>query len=153
MADKAPTTADMKHRVTVCTSSDVVTNSGGLVLTRTAAWDAWAKIEARRGSLFSRDGVVVREGREQQSHVIVIKVRPSIVISSAVWLYEARRVSPPRWFKILNRREIGSGDRYWEFSARLVESSDDLTAPATAAEAAATDPKSIFVPIPSGVKI
>lgn len=153
MARRDPCTADLKHRVTVCTSADVVTTDGALVLTRTKAWDTWAMIEPHRGSMFSREGYAIREGREQASHRIVIRLRPSVLISSAAWLYEARRISAPRWFKILDVKEIGEAARFWEFTARETERSDEITAPADPAEACPATGGPLTVPLPSGVKL
>lgn len=148
-----PCTADLKHRVTVCSSADVVTRDGTLILTRTKAWDTWAKIEPHRGSMFSRDGYAIRESRDQPSHRITIRLRPSILISSAAWLYEARRVSAPRWFKILDVTEIGEAARFWEFAARLTERSDEITAPAEPGEPCPASQSGLTVPLPSGVKL
>jgi head-tail adaptor len=123
---------DFKHRITLCSASDVVTEGGTMVLSRVAAWDAWAHIEESRGSFFSRDGYAVKEQRDQRSHKICIRYRTDKEISGAAWIYEQRAKSSPRWFKVLSVCDKGEMGRFWQLECRLVERSDDVVKPVEA---------------------
>lgn len=124
--------ADRRHRVTICSAQDVVTEAGELRLTRVGAWDCWAAIKATRPSTFGRDGYVVKDPREGASHEIAIRYRTDKLISAAAWVYEARRKSAPRWFKVLSIRQEGEE---LILSCRLIERSDDVLAPVEPGEA------------------
>jgi len=129
---KAPTTADLKHKVTICTSADVVIDAGRLVITRTGVREARAQIRESRESQFSRDGVAIRESRDSASHKIIIRYDASRPISAAAWIYEKRLKSEPRWYKVLGISDLEEAGLWHVLRCRLVEKSDDLSAPASA---------------------
>ena len=141
--------SDYRHRVVLCHADEVAALSdGSLSLTRSRAWDAWAVIEEKRGSAFGRDGQVVKENRDQSSHEIYIRYRSDKVITVAAWVYEARLRSEPRWFKILQVKDVGENGYQWCMTCRLVSKSDADPAPQDTANATSG---SIASPLPVGV--
>lgn len=135
--------SDMIHRVAICTAKDVVVSGASIELSRELAFDTWAAITPHRGSMFGKDGSAIKEDRERQSHVIKIRYRDDREISASAWIYEQRLKSSPRWFKILDVKDVDEVQRYWEFSVRLVDRSDNTIAPSN----------SPAVPLPEGVKL
>lgn len=135
--------ADMIHRVVICTAKDVIVSGSQIELSRELAFDTWAAITPHRGSLFGADGSAIKEDRERQSHIIKIRYRDDREISAKAWIYEQRLKSSPRWFKILDVKDVDEVQRYWEFSVRLVERSDSAIQPSSA----------LAVPLPAGVKL
>lgn len=118
-----------KHRLTVCSQSDVVVENKTIVLTRKGIYTGWAMITNRRAQAFSVEGASVLEPREQRTHYIVMRYRPDVIITTAAWLYEERRKSPPRWFKIINVSDENELGEYFRFEVRLMEAGDDLIEP------------------------
>lgn len=142
-------TADLRHRVKLCTMEDVVQGEEGLRLTRKEVFNAWAAIEAKRGSMFSREGTVIQESRETQSHLITIRYRYDFEISSAAWLYEEPLKSAPRWYKVLSVKDTTS--EFWVLSCRLVEQSDFVSRPQ---DEATPEPSNPFLTgLPHGVRL
>lgn len=140
--------ADLCHRVKLCTMADVVKEDDGLRLTRNEVFGAWAAVEAKRGSMYAKDGVVIEESREVQSHLITIRYRYDFEISSAAWVFEEPRKSPPRWYKVLAVKEASSD--WWVLSCRIVEKSDFVSQPQEG-EAAPANP--FMVGLPEGFKL
>lgn len=140
--------ASFRHRVVICSAQDVVTTDGEMSLVKRKMWEAWAKIEPKRGSMFGRDGQVIKESRDTPSHEIAIRYRSDKVIASSAWIYEQRLRSEPRWFKILKVRDEGEVGYLWCFECRLVEKSDLVARPQPIVT---PDPSSgIIVPLPQG---
>lgn len=145
---KRVTTADLRHRLLLCTMEDVVLEDEGLRLTRREVFKAWGAIEAKRGSMFAPGGTVIEETRSQQSHLICIRYRYDYAISSAAWIYEEPLKSEPRWYKVLSVKDTTSD--FWVLSCRLVEKSDFVSRP----QDGEPDPANPFlVGLPEGVKI
>lgn len=140
--------ANFRHRVTICSADDIVTADGQIAIVKRKAWDAWAKIEPKRGSTFSRDGQVIKESRDNPSHEISIRYRSDKVIAASAWIFEQRMRSEPRWFKIIKVGDDGDVGYLWCFQCRLVEKSDMIQRPQ---EARPADPASIVSPLPQGV--
>jgi head-tail adaptor len=121
------TSKDLRHRISLCTSADVVTEEGQLMLVRSDVLSTWAKIEAKTTSMFSRAGYNILEDRNRQTHLAFMRMRRDIEISSAAWIFEQRMQSGARWFKILGIKEE---DGTWiALSLRLIERGDDLVEP------------------------
>lgn len=139
--------ADLKHRVNLCTMNDVVTDGEGMRLTRTDVFGAWAAIEAKRGSMYAKSGVVIEESREVQSHLITIRYRYDFEISSAAWIYEEPCKSPPRWYKVLAVKEASCD--WWVLSCRIVEKSDFVSQP----QAGEEKEPGFLVGMPEGLKL
>lgn len=129
---KVPTNADLKHRVVLCTSADVMIAGDTLLIQRKEVRECWAGIAPSREQLFSRDGIAIRESRDSASHKITIRYSPEQPISAAAWVFERRLKSEPRWFKVLGRQNLDEDSRFVVLRCRLVEERDDITAPATA---------------------
>lgn len=120
----------LRHRIVLCSQKDVVLEGGQLSLTREARSAMWAAIEDRRGSTFMPDGQTIRPSRTVRTHRIIIRHRPNLQVSAYAWIYEAKRLSAPRWFKILTAR-VSESDETQIFDCRLVEQSDDILQPDT----------------------
>ena len=147
---KRPTISALKHRVVLCSAQDVTIAGTAMVINRAAVTEAWARIEAKRGSFFGRDGTVVDESREKASHTVDIRYRTDLAIRSTAWLYEARLMSEPRWYKVLDVRDFDEDGRFWRFECRLVAASD-LQQPPQPSTAQPTPGGAM--PLPAGVKL
>lgn len=122
------TIADLTHRVLLCRAEDTV-QDGVLSLKRNAGVTAWASIREFRGQMFGGGGQVIQEGRNAASHYITFRHRADIQISAMAWIYEDRRLSPPRWFKVLGVNDYLEQATFSRVSARLVEEGDAIAAP------------------------
>ena len=119
--------SDFKHRMVVCSMDDRIDGEANEYrLTRKGIYSGWAYLEAKKASTFAREGVTIGESLDVPTHTIYMNYRTDIEISSAAWLYEERRKSAPRWFKIT---QVIEGDCYFEFRCRLVERSDTASMP------------------------
>ena len=97
-----------------------------MILTREDVLTAWAHIEAKRGSMYGPQGLVVRENQDVRSHRITIRYRTDVDIKSTAWVNEARLKSPPRWFKVLG---VTDGIECFILDVRLVERSETAMSP------------------------
>lgn len=123
--------ASLNHRVAICTSTDVVISSGTITIAREDVYHAWAKIENKQSSSFSREGFSIQQPLNRQTHLITIRYRRDIDISAMAWLYEERLQSGARWFKVLGVKDQDSSAQFITLSCRLVERGDDLVPPTT----------------------
>lgn len=124
---KMITISDLKHRLVVCSMDDVIMSATGTYqLARKGIYTGWADITPKTPSTFAVNGFTVKESRDKPTHEITMRFRPDVEISSAAWLYEERRISAPRWFKIT---QVIEKDPWFCFYCRLVERSDDATPP------------------------
>lgn len=131
---RRPSIAELKHKFTVCSQSDVVLVSGDLALSRTGLYEGWGSLEFSRGSFFAKNGAAVEESRNSPSATIRMRYRPDVLISSGAWIYEKRLKSAPRWFKILS--VVEDDCNFFVFKVRLVERGDDVLEPKTEADQA-----------------
>lgn len=121
--------AKLRHRLKLCSQKDVVTENGLFVLNREGVANMWAHIEEKAASPFSTQGAGLTQNN-MRTHVIMTRYYSSLNISNMAWLYEERRKSSPRWFKILKVGQTEtSGSVYFKFDCRLVERADDLVEP------------------------
>lgn len=120
---------DLKHHCALCSGKDVVTDSGDIVLIREDVIRTWMKIEAKQTSMFSPAGYNIMENRERQTHLITLRMRRDLDISSAAWIYEERAQSGARWFKVLGIKDDGEDGDFMTLSARLIEKGDSLVPP------------------------
>lgn len=144
----------LRHRVVLCTSDDVIISGSTIAIARREAARVYASIETKRGQQWTRDGLPAKDGREQSSHSITIRHRRGVKISAFAWVYHERKDEPPRWYKVIDRKETDPGGQYDWFvtlSCRLVEEADDLVTPAPAG----TDQSvaSIVSGLPEGVTL
>lgn len=131
--------SDLKHRVALCAARDVIENGSTMALSRTEVARVWAKIESMQPSFISRMGYAILEAATYPSHTIAIRGQAGLDITSAAWVYEERRKSEPRWYKVLGFREK---DCWLVLSCHLVEKSD-FAAP----------PRDMLSPQPSNVEL
>jgi head-tail adaptor len=124
-----PTTiADLRHRIVLCTMHDVMAHGGTMELTRTAAAKCWAGIRPfrSRAVFMSPVGFAIMDPGLHQDHVVTIRKQVDVDVTSAAWIYEERRKSPPRWYKVLGWAERGN---WGELSCHLHEKSDSAQPP------------------------
>ncbi len=140
---------DFKHRVAICSMNDIVTEAGEMRLTRKDVYHCWAKIVVSVSSMFSKEGQAVRQGRNERTHKIVIRMRRDIDFTVAAWLYEERLQSPPRWFKVLSYQEQGEAGEFLELDCRLTERGMQAAEPAEQA----TECAPAAMPLPAGVAL
>lgn len=120
--------ARMKHRVVLCSMDDVVTKDGEMILSREGIREVWASIDDRRDTLQDVSGFTLDKNKERQSQLITTRYMYDLNIQSTAWIFERRRKSAPRWFKVLGAIEHRL---VFIFSTRLVERSDIVTPPTT----------------------
>ena len=123
-----PTVASLRHRVALCSMRDVVAKDGSIELTRKEITKTWAAIDVYRhhGSFMSQAGIVILEAAHRQTHVVMVRAQLGLDFTSAAWVYEERRKSPPRWYKVLSFADPGN---WVELAVHLVEKSDTAVAP------------------------
>jgi len=127
------TMATMRHRVVLCSMRDVVEKNGIMELTRTEVVETWARVRpfvtfGAKGAFISPAGYHILDPDYHQSHWIAIRFQHHLDITSAAWVYEARRKSTPRWFKVLGVIET-EDKRWYEIAVHLHERSDDAPKP------------------------
>lgn len=144
-----PAIGDRNHRVTICSSTDVVITPGELVKIRDGIVTGWAAISPSKASRFSKDGVAIDDDHMRKSHDIIMNYNPDLMITLAAWVYEARLKSPPRWFKIIRVMNMDEASRYWKFECRLVESTDDIVKPVREPDHSGLS----AVPMPNGINL
>lgn len=134
MTVRTHTASLRRHRVYLCTQNDVVVDNGTLVLIREKVKPMWAEIfnKPEKGTLFTPDGFAYKDTKETHSHRIRVLYDWRYNISNLAWIYEERRKSPPRWFKIIGLDQTeGQGTQYFMFYVRLTERSDEAVKPVT----------------------
>lgn len=129
MAKRAPTVADLKHRVALCSQQDVVEEAASLVLVRKDVFHSWAAIWPKASSAFSPSGFVVKDPQDQQTHEIYIRYRPNFDITTSAWVYEERAKSPARWFRVIRITNVNEDSQWLCLRCKLYESSDNAPEP------------------------
>lgn len=120
--------AGRRHKLLLCTQDDIVTENNDWIVNRKAVMSVWAAIKTKAGSTFNPHGASM--SKPVQTHLIKIRYKRDVNVSNFAWLYEERRKSSPRWFKILKVSQTEtSGTEYFEFSCRLVERGDEVPKP------------------------
>ena len=99
-----------------------------MALSRREVAQFWTRIENYRNhtDFIPPGGYVILDPHQHQSHVVTILAQLGLDITSAAWVFEARRKSPPRWFKILGFAERGN---WIELSVHLVDKSEQAQPP------------------------
>lgn len=115
------------HKVALCSMNDVVDEGGTMRLTRKEVLLTWAKIEVRRGSFIGAAGFSIMQPLDRRTHIITLRHRVDLEITSAAWVYEARLKSAPRWYKVLEILNDDGKDIL--VYCRLVEESDKAETP------------------------
>lgn len=117
--------AKLKHPVFLCTTDDVV-DDGVIRLRRRTVRKTFARIEPW-GSPFSRVGNFGEFGQNvnsSPSHKIIIRAQLDLEVTRFAWIYEERRISADKWYKVLDIREDADG-LWWEFRTRIDTRGDD----------------------------
>lgn len=123
----APKIAHLKSRIALCTMEDVVVNNGDMELRRKEVAWLWARITASPivMSDLSPYGYPVKENFDRQTHRVMIRRQTYLDITSAAWVYEQRRITPPRWFKVLGFADI----QQWIFLTVHLQERSELAQP------------------------
>ena len=103
MATKELKIKDLKHRIALCTASDVVIDGQTMEIRREAVRWTWANIEHQThlSSFLSRVGYAVQEQAARPTHRIRVRAGHDLDYAATAWVYEERLKSPPRWYKFL----------------------------------------------------
>jgi hypothetical protein len=103
MPDIEPRISDFNHRVSLCTMYDVIEDGSTVSLSRAPVAQIWAKIYAvpHLPSFISPYGFAIKEPAERVTHHVTLRYKVDLDFSSAAWIYEQRRKSPARWYKVL----------------------------------------------------
>lgn len=115
------------YRVALCSEKDVIPDPEKFLVYKKFIYEAWASIEVKKASQFTRDGVSM-EDHKKVTHKIMMNYRSDVDISFAAWIYDKRLKSPPRWFRIL---KVSDDSEFFTFEVRLAENSEDAAKPAT----------------------
>ena len=135
-------TRHLTHRVALCTMNDVVDEGGTMRLAREIVTLTWAQIEARRGSFIAVSGYTIDDPLEKRTHLITVRYRTDLEITSAAWIFEKRLKSAPRWYKVIEI--LNDHSEFVSIWCRLVEQSDTVTSPVA---------KMTGADMPQGVKL
>lgn len=117
-----------KHWMQVCSARDVIVGDQ-LQFSQKFIYEGWAMINPRRQQTFSAEGHSVMEEKDRRTHFIHMRYNPNVEITTSAWIYEERRLSPPRWFKILFSGDEYEDGRYFKFDCRLMEAGDSIIEP------------------------
>lgn len=121
--------ADLRHTVHLCTQRDLV-EDGTLCLERHDVKKVRAAIREKQ-KYDKTAGGFINDG-EVQTHEIVFRYDPDLVLTNYVWVYEGRRKSQPRWFKVIRQGMTeGAGARYRCLYCKLYEEADDAEPPSS----------------------
>jgi hypothetical protein len=142
MPDIDPHISDFNHRVSLCTMLDVVDKDGVMQLTRKPIATCWAIIysQPHLPSFIAPFGYAVKELAERVTHLITIKAAVGVDFTSSAWLYEERRKSLPRWYKVLG---FYDRDHWITLHCHLVERSVNVTPPKPTLDRLAAEPSEI----------
>lgn len=123
-----PNIADLCWRVALCSAKDVVVNGSTMEIRRDTVIWSWAQIKGYYGFPVTHGlaGYTILDPRTKLTHSITIPNRFDMLITSAAWVYEERRISPSRWYKVLGYSEPG---RFVVLMVRLEEQSDAALPP------------------------
>lgn len=119
-------TSDLSHRVALCTMHDVVTEDGKMVFVRTPVQFIWAQVDAALNLpiYMTGKGYSFRESQDAwYSHRVIIRSQSHIEASCMAWVYEEKRRTSPRWYKLLGFTE---SDNWTLLITHLVERAEDM---------------------------
>jgi len=99
--------SDLSSRVAICSMKDVVEQNGQMALTRKEVATLWACVRPNTSSVsfISPYGYATKERADLKSHMIYIRRKTYLDITTAAWVYEQRRITPPLWYKVLGYYE------------------------------------------------
>ena len=140
------TIADLKHRVALCAGRDVLVSPSEIALVREEVARRWARIEERRGSLMF-NGAPLEQPNTARTHRITLRYDAGLDVTATAWVYEERRQSQPRWFKVLSTQDLGEAGEWLVLDCRLTNREDFVTEPVRPGAATPA------VPLPEGVTL
>lgn len=120
-------TRHLAHKVALCTMNDVVDEGGTMRLKREEVLLTWAQIEAKRGAYISVAGYTIDDALDKRTHLITVRYRVDLEITSAAWIFEKRLKSAPRWYKVIEI--LNDHSEFVSIWCRLAEQSDTVTPP------------------------
>lgn len=126
--------SDLSHRVALCTMHDVVSERGNMLLIRKPVRYIWAQIDAALNlpSFITAAGYAYLESKNAWgTHRVIIRAQSHVEAGAMAWVYEEKRKTSPRWYKVLGFTE---SDNWTIFITHLVERSEQAVAPAGADE-------------------
>lgn len=123
-----PKISDLRHRIAICTMKDVVEKDGTMSLLRNPVALTWGWIMGQQTvpSFLTQGGYAYLEKFDRITHRIMVRIQLDIDYTAAAWVYEERRVSPPRWYKVVGTFEF---ERWIFLNCHLQESSDKVQPP------------------------
>lgn len=118
------------HRIAFCRQQDVVTRGSEMELTREQIVWTWARIRSYYGlsSYVSQQGFTVLDAKDKATHSITVRYGLDLSYTTMAWVYEQRRKSEPRWYKILGFAET---QNWVTLNVHLVEKSFVANKPQT----------------------
>jgi len=127
----APKLHELIHRVALCTQKDIVVDGSTMELRRESVVWTWARVRSHYGlpSIVARSGYTIfnAEGKNTiATHAISIRAGIGVDITAMAFVYEERRKSMPRWYKVLGFSET---DDYLTLPVRMIEKSDAALPP------------------------
>ncbi|KRR21355.1 hypothetical protein CQ14_06815 [Bradyrhizobium lablabi] len=120
--------SDLRNRISLCTMQDVVEEGGVMTLARIEIATVWAAIYAQPHlpSFISPYGYAIKENADRRTHLITVRYKVDLDLTSAAWVYEVRRKSPPRWYKVLG---FYDNENWIVMHCHLVQRSERATPP------------------------
>lgn len=111
---KAPTLSQLKRRVTLCASDDVVEGTT-LKLNKKGVRKVWARIvPAAKGSVWTGGGYTTQDNA---THEVTLRAMADVDVTRTAWLYEERTMSLDQWYKVVEVAETDDGV-FWRFKVR-----------------------------------
>jgi hypothetical protein len=108
---------------------DVVEKNGYMTLARRPVLWTWAMIDAALNiaSFLTPYGYSYKESRDAwRTHRILIRAQTGLLLTSTAWIYEERRKTSPRWYKLL---DVTESDNWIFILSHLIERSDKAQPP------------------------
>lgn len=118
--------SDLSHRVALCTMHDVVAKDGKMTFLRVPVQFIWAQVDAALNLpvFMTAGGYSYKESQDAwYSHRVIIRSQSHIEASCMAWVYEEKRKTSPRWYKLLGFTE---SDNYTLLITHLVERAEDM---------------------------
>jgi hypothetical protein len=105
---------------------DVVTEDGKMVFVRAPVKFIWAQIDAALNLpiYMTTNGYSFKESQDAwYSHRVIIRSQSHIEAACMAWVYEEKRRTSPRWYKLLGFTE---SDNWTLLITHLVERAEDM---------------------------
>lgn len=120
--------ASFNHRIIICTSR-VDVDGDSMQLKRATVFDAWARVETKKRSTFTREGYASFDDANRVTHRITLNWRPDVDYSVSAWVYEELLLGSPKWYKVIADAMTEDG-QYSVLDCLLYQRSAEITEPA-----------------------